>query len=281
MDFPTPLVTTEWLAAHLADEDVVILDASLPKPKAKPEDNPLNGLQLPDARFFAIEGDFSAHDTDLPHMMPSEAQFNEAARRLGINNASKIVVYDNLGIYSAPRAWWMFLAMRHTQVAVLDGGLPAWVLEGRPTEPAEKMKVFSGDFSGKYQSAFFQSADEVLLHIDDAQVKVLDARSSGRFHGTEPEPRAGLRGGHIPNSVSLPFPEMLNGTHLLTKDQLIVKFHSLGIHDEQLTFSCGSGLTACILTLGAHVAGFKHLSVYDGSWSEWGQPGEFPVVSGT
>jgi thiosulfate/3-mercaptopyruvate sulfurtransferase len=279
MMFPSPLVTTEWLAAHLYDADVVILDASLPKPKAKPEDNPLHGRQIPSARFFDIEGDFSAHDTDLPHMMPTEAQFNEAARRLGINCTSKIVIYDNLGIYSAPRAWWMFLAMGHADVAVLDGGLPAWVNENRATEMSGEKKVRLGNFEGKYQRNFFRSADEVLSYIDDARLKVLDARSSGRFNGKEPEPRVGLRGGHIPNSLSLPFPEVLDGNHLLTKEKLLEKFQGLGIRDEQLTFSCGSGLTACILTLGAYVAGFRDLSVYDGSWSEWGQPGELPVIA--
>jgi len=275
---PTPLVTTQWLDAHLRDPDVLILDASLPKPKSKPEDNPLHGRQIPGARFFDIEGDFSAHDTDLPHMMPSEAQFNEAARRLGINNTSKIVIYDNLGIYSAPRAWYMFLALGHTTVAVLDGGLPAWVQEGRPTEASRINSVLSGDFSGTYQPNFFRSADQVLTQLEDPNIKVLDARSSGRFNGTEPEPRAGLRGGHIPHSLSLPFPEVLNGAHLMTKEKLQEKFRSLGLQNEKLTFSCGSGLTACILTLGAQVAGFKDVSVYDGSWSEWGKPGDLPVV---
>lgn len=274
------LVTTDWLAAHLHDADLIVLDASLPKPKAKPEDNPLHGQQIPGARFFDIEHEFSRTDTDLPHMMPREEDFNRAAQSLGISSDSKIVIYDNLGIYASPRAWWMFKAMGHSDVYVLDGGLPKWIHEGRPTEPATRKDYPKGNFSGKLQSSAFVDADWVQAHIGNPNHLVLDARSSGRFEGTEPEPRAGLRGGHIPGSGSLPFPEVLDGYQLKLTDELNHLFADKQASGKQVTFSCGSGLTACILALAAHEAGLQDLSIYDGSWSEWGQENGRPVETG-
>jgi len=278
MAFPTPLVSTDWLHDHLQDPDVAVLDASLPIPKARVEDNPLHGQQIVGTRFFDIEHRFSDTSSPLPHTMVSEAHFNREARLLGIRKSSKIVLYDNLGIYSAPRAWWMFLAMGHPQVAVLDGGLPKWVQEGKPTEKTSTLSVPEADFEGTFDPAFFRSVQDVMAAIDATDTKVLDARSKGRFDGTEPEPRAGLRGGHIPHSLSLPFPEVLRNGEMLSAADLKALFARLGVRNEELVFSCGSGLTACILTLGAYVAGHRQLSVYDGSWSEWGQPGDLPVV---
>ena len=271
------LVSTDWLSSQLTNPQLVILDASLPKPKAKPEDNPLSGLRIPNARFFDIDHHFSDTTSPLPHTMVSEDRFNEEAQRLGINNDSIIVIYDNLGVYAAPRAWWMFRSMGHEQVFILDGGLPKWNNEERPTEQVSNSLQINGTFKGTFSPSFFRNSDDVLAAIEDDHQRILDARSLGRYQGTEPEPRVGLRGGHIPNSLSLPFPEVLNGETLKPSEELADMFRKMDITDQAMVFSCGSGLTACIIALAAHEAGFKNLSVYDGSWSEWGQENGLPV----
>lgn len=273
----TALVSTDWLHSHLSNLKLVILDASLPKPKAKPEDNPLNGQRIPGARFFDIEHHFSDVNSPLPHTMVSEDQFNEEAQRLGINNDSTIVIYDNLGVYASPRAWWMFRSMGHEQVFVLDGGLPKWAEEGKPIEPVTSSLQLTGNFKGSFDPSFFRDSTQVSKAISDDGVKIMDARSTGRFFGTEPEPRVGLRGGHIPSSVSLPFTEVLNGSAMKLPEELQTLFTNKNISNQELVFSCGSGLTACIIALAAHETGHEKLSVYDGSWSEWGQENGLPV----
>jgi thiosulfate/3-mercaptopyruvate sulfurtransferase len=272
------LISTKWLAEHRNDPKLIILDASLPKPKAKQEDNPLNGLRIPGARFFDIDHHFSDTDSSLPHTMLSEDQFNVEAQLLGINNDSVLVIYDNLGIYASPRAWWMFRSMGHKEVYLLNGGLPQWVADGYATEQSTQQTFSKGNFKGTFDPNYFRASEDVFKAIDRTDTKVLDARSSGRFHGIEPEPRAGLRGGHIPNSISLPFPDVLDGATMKSSDELTALFQSMGTEGKELIFSCGSGLTACIITLAAHEAGHKNLSVYDGSWSEWGQENGLPVA---
>ena len=273
------IVSIQWLKEHLSEPDLIILDASLPKPKSNPEDNPLAGIRIAGARFFDIDHRFSDTSSSLPHMMPSAKHFNEEAGKLGINKSSFIVVYDNLGVYSGPRAWWMFRAMGHENVFVLDGGLPQWVAEGLPTEEITPGSYQPGDFNGSLKEGYFRTAEEVLHSIDEPDKLVLDARSAGRFEGTAPEPRQGLRGGHIPGSANLPFPDVVNDKVMKNVEELSILFDQLDAADKELIFSCGSGLTACIIGLAADLAGHKKLSVYDGSWSEWGQPSELPVVT--
>jgi len=270
------LVTIHWLAEHLNDSNLIILDASLAKPKSKPSDNPLANIQIPGARFFDIDHAFSDQGKDLPHTMLSEKAFENEARKLGINRDSLIVIYDNLGVYASPRAWWMLRAMGHENVAVLDGGLPTWEKRGFPTEEKQTQPFSKGNFVANYQAEFFKDSKDILSSMDDPTTLVLDARSKGRFDGTEPEPRAGLRGGHIPNSVNMHFDKVTRKGTMCSPSELTEKFKSLGANDKNLIFSCGSGLTACILALAADQAGFKNPSVYDGSWSEWGN-GDFLV----
>jgi thiosulfate/3-mercaptopyruvate sulfurtransferase len=272
------LITAEWLHEHLGSPDLIVLDASIAAFGEKVDSNQ-ERFEIAGARFFDLDGDFSLLDTKLPHMMPTEAHFNAAAQKLGINQESAIVVYDNLGIYSSPRIWWMFRAMCHENIAVLDGGLPAWQ-EKYAVEPQEKRSDYPlGNFNGKLISSFFNSANEVLSEIENPKSVLIDARASGRFYATEPEPRAGLRGGHIPNSKNLPFPSIIADGQLLATEALQGKFDKIMQGADELIFSCGSGLTACILALGAHRAGYDNLSVYDGSWAEWGMPGDLPVFT--
>ena len=273
------LVSVQWLNSQLGLPNLVILDATLAKPKATIADIPNIEHKIPGTRFFDIDNRFSDKSIDLPHMMCDAAQFKAAADELGISNDSMVIVYDAHGIYSSPRAWWMLKSMGIKNVAVLDGGLPEWMRHGFRTEPVKKHGVFEADFQPIFNSSCFVDATYVASSIENEDVCLLDARSNARFDGTAPEPRAGLRSGHIPNSISLPFIEVLDDTRMKSSDQLKKLFavHHLG--DKKLVFSCGSGLTACIILLAAHLAGYEDLAVFDGSWSEWGQQNGLPVVT--
>jgi thiosulfate/3-mercaptopyruvate sulfurtransferase len=203
-------------------------------------------------------------------MMPSAADFENEIQKLGINHDSIIVAYDKDGIYSSPRAWWMFRAMGHEQVAVLDGGLPAWIQAGYETVSTLATPRGRGNFASHPQGGLFVDSKTVLQALTDPTVSVIDARSAGRFTGQEPEPRAGLRGGHMPNAVNIPHMSLLENGKMLPKSRLKSIFEKY--KDKQMIFSCGSGVTSCVDALAAEQVGFKDLAVYDGSWSEWGAP---------
>jgi thiosulfate/3-mercaptopyruvate sulfurtransferase len=281
LELPTPLVSVRWLADHLEAPDLVLLDASMQPPgtvaPANAEDDWIRS-----ARIFDFDKKICAPDTALPHMMPSAELFMREVRALGVNQTSRIVVYDRIGIFSSPRAWWMFKAMGHDAVAVLDGGLPAWRAAGLPTEQGPRLHVVQGDFVARPRPQLFCSADRVAAALDSEDAAVLDARSEGRFVGRDLEPRPGLRAGHMPNALNLPFGAVQASGHMRSPTELAALLSATVGDRRTLIFSCGSGVTACTLALAAELAGYSDKAVYDGSWSEWGLPSSSrPVVRGS
>ncbi len=276
------VVSTGWLERKLGATDLVLLDSSVPPvvPGYFSVNRDGEFAVIPGARRFDFDQVVCKPNTTLPHMLPEPELFEGEVRKLGISNTSTVIVYDDVGLYASPRAWWMFKAMGHDKVAVLDGGLPKWL-----SEKKEVSKNFSepclGNFIAELDENLFCDFEAVLKGLQRPSCAVLDARSELRFKGIEPEPRPGVRSGHMPNALNLPFPEVLNGGLLKSEQELREIFASLvSVNQEKIITSCGSGITACILTLAADVAGFRDLSVYDGSWAEWGLPGKLPVVSG-
>lgn len=275
------LVTVQWLNENLRAENLVILDASMkPVTPMGNNDSPEGKPCIEGALRFDFDNEIRNKNTDLPHMMPSAEFFTEEMQKLGINQDSAIVVYDHVGVYSSPRAWWMFRAMGHTQVAVLNGGLPAWKKENYPCEDqAKRVAEHRGNFEAQPVADLFCDSEHVLEAISDSHFAVVDARSEGRFKGQEPEPRQGLRSGHIPNSINLPFSQVVVNGMILPITQLDSIFSKLAGKEKKMIFSCGSGVTSCVLALAAELAGYSNISVYDGSWSEWGLPSNLEVVT--
>ncbi len=277
-----PLVSTEALAALIADaetrERLVILDATalLPGQNFDPEAE-FRAAHIPGARRFDIE-QFSDPDTGLPHMVPSQGRFARLFAALGAGDESEIVFYDQTGLASAARGWWLAGLFGHDRVRVLDGGLPAWRAENRPTESGEPDPVGPGRFTARFRAGRLAGLGDMLLWSqqasagDESAPRLLDARSAGRFTAEVPEPRAGLPGGHVPGASSLPFGELMDGTHLKPVEVLRARFAAAGVTEgDRVVTSCGSGLTASVLTLALVRAGFGHGALYDGSWTEWAQ----------
>ncbi len=274
-----PLVSAAWLFSNRNNPDLLIMDASLGKPGAAPR-RPGDRPVIPGAVFFDLEGKFSDPDSPLPHMMPTAEKFTREAQNLGVSNNSIIVVYDDAGIYASPRTWWMFRAMGHDRVYVLDGGLPQWIREGYETRSSHAQPTGKGNFVARYNPDFFADKNDVLHATRDAGHLVIDARSADRFAGKVPEPRAGLRRGHMPHAANIPFTDVLKEDKYLDPGSLAKKFQELDAGNKEIICSCGSGVTACVVALAATLAGHKRVRVYDGSWSEWGMEGEWPVVTG-
>jgi len=276
------LVSTQWLAEHLNAPDVRIVDGSyyLPHEGLNPRAE-YEVQHIPGAVFFDID-EIADTTNPLPHMLPPPEKFSSRVRKLGLGDGVRIVVYDQRGIMSAPRVWWTFRFFGHEDVAVLDGGLPKWLREGRPIseEPAHPGERH---FTPRVNSLMVRDRQQILANLKNHREQVLDARSAGRFAGRDPEPRPGLRGGHIPGSLSLPFTDLLDreSQTFLPPDQLRAQVEAAGVDlNRPVVTTCGSGITAAVLALGLHMIGHADVSLYDGSWTDWGQPGECPVETG-
>jgi len=263
------IVSVQWLHQNLAAENLIIFDASMKPIFSVANPAPETLAYIPGSLRFDFDDVLRDHNTSLPHMMPPPEFFTDEMQKLGVNSDSAIVVYDKVGVYSSPWARWMFLVMVHTQVAVLDGGLPAWIQASYETVPMLATPKGRGNFVSHYQSRLIVDSKDVVQAFTNPAYSVIDARSAGRFTGQEPEPRAGLRGGHMPNAVNVPYTSVLENGKLLPKSKLrsILEPYK----DKKLIFSCGSGVTASLVALAAEQAGLKDLAVYDGSWSEWGR----------
>jgi len=273
------LVQTDWLEAHLDAPDLIILDGNWYLPN-DPRDSYEEYLQarIPGAIYFDID-QISDKSSSLPHMLPSPEQFSSQMRRMGIGDGMRVVVYDAQGMFSAARVWWTFRAMGNVDVAVLNGGLAKWNAEGRPLEDDPPPKPGVRHFTSRRNAELIRDRDEILKIIDDGTEQIVDARATDRFRGEAPEPREGLRSGHIPGSLNLPYPELLNSDGTVKPAAELKKiFEQAGVDlSKPVTNTCGSGVTASILALALAIIGHRHVSVYDGSWSEWGADESLPI----
>ena len=271
------LVSTDWLAENIGSSNMLVIDASLPRVGVV-EDTRKNyrAAHIPNATFFDID-EIADPEATLPHMMPSESLFASKVGALGISNNSRVIVYDQHGIYSAPRAWWMFRTFGHDNVAVLDGGLPKWRAEGRDVTDIVPTNT-PAQFSANLNEGLLRLATQVNLNIASDREQVVDARGAGRYNGTDPELRPGLRSGHIPKSLNVPYDNIVKDGSLVDATKLEAAFVDAGVDlSKPITTSCGSGITACILALGLYLNGRDDIAVYDGSWTEWGGRQDLPI----
>jgi thiosulfate/3-mercaptopyruvate sulfurtransferase len=275
------LVSTDWLSQHLTDPNVIVLDASyyLANHKRDAQAEFLAG-HIPGAQRFDIDA-VSDKSNPLPHMLPPPEQFAAQVGGLGVGDGMTVVLYDGIGLYGAARVWWTFRAFGSENVRVLDGGMPKWKAESRPVENGPAKARAPKTFTPKFNRQMVASIDDVQKVLLDKTAQVVDARAAGRFRGEAPEPRPGMRGGHMPGSFNVPFGLVLENGQLAPPDKIAAAFKDAGVDlDNPVVTSCGSGVTASILTFAIEALGKQPGRVYDGSWSEWGGRQDTPIVKG-
>lgn len=277
-----PLVSTEWLAAHLGDPKIKIIDATFKMPGILPlpKDDYL-ASHLPGAVFFDVDA-VSDHSNPLPHMFPTAEQFGRDVGGLGIGNDDTVVLYDSGGWVAAPRVWWMFLSFGHQNVRILNGGLKKWRAEGRKVESGQVTSK-PATFKAAFDPSYTRNVGQMVANLESRAEQVLDARANDRYQGKVPEPRPGLRSGHIPGSLSVPYNQLFDASTGAMKplEELRAVFVGTGVNlDAPIVTSCGSGVSALVLTLALYRLGVRGSALYDGSWSEWGMQGGPPVATG-
>jgi len=285
-DTPAPslpsrwLVSTDWLADHLRDRNLVVVDGSYVLPTQQRDVHAeYRGGHIPGAVFFDIEA-ISDHSTDLPHMLPGPTQFGEAAGALGIGDGDTVVVYDSAGLYSAARVWWTFRLFGAKDVYILDGGLPRWKAEKRPLEKGD-VKRAPKKFNADMNVGAVALLGDVRMALADDSAQIVDARPPERFSGKAPEPRPGLRSGHMPGSFNVPYSDLVDNGRLVSRDRIEAAFKAGGVDiDNPIITSCGSGVTAAILVLALDAIGRQAKGLFDGSWAEWGSRPDLPVERG-
>ena len=280
-DDPKTLVSTDWLAVHMKDPDLRILDASTYLPGVDRDGRTeYDAVHIPGARFFDID-DVSDGRSDLPHMVPPIEKFMSRVRAMGVGDGHQIVVYDGSGLFSAARVWWLFRLMGQNNIAVLDGGLPKWIAEGREVEDLAPV-IRDRHMTVRFQNQMVRDVTQVSSASKLGTSQIVDARAAARFRGEAPEPREGLRAGHIPNSRNVPFTDLLNDDKTMkTPDQTRAIFESAGVDLKRpIITTCGSGVTAAVLGLALERMGYDMWSLYDGSWAEWGMFPTVPVATG-
>jgi thiosulfate/3-mercaptopyruvate sulfurtransferase len=276
------LVGTDWLGAHLQSPDLVVIDASWHMPAAGRSGRAEHvERRIPGAVFLDID-EVSDEQSSFPHMLPSTVKFSSRMRKLGIGDGARIVVYDSLGMFSAPRVWWMLRVMGKSDVAVLDGGLPKWIAEGRPLEDGPPNKRPERHFTPRLNRELLRDRDDVKAALEKRTAQVVDARPAGRFEGREAEPRPGLRPGHMPGALNVPFSELVATDGRLKGDEdlrRVFASHAVDLTEPIIT-TCGSGVTAAVDLLALAVLGHDRVALYDGSWSEWGADAASAVATG-
>lgn len=280
-DDPKTLVSTTWLAAHLKDPDLRVIDASWFLPDAGHDGKTeYDAGHIPGARFFDID-DISDHRSELPHMVPPVEKFMSRMRKMGVGDGHQVVVYDGAGLFSAARVWWMFRLMGKTDVAVLDGGFPKWTAEGHPVENLPPV-IRDRHMTVTRQNQMIKDVTQVAAASKLGDFVIVDARAPERFAGTAPEPREGLRSGHIPRARNVFYRDLLNADGTMKSSEVLSEiFRKAGVDlDKPAILSCGSGVTACVLALAMERMGKTDHAVYDGSWSEWGTFHDLPIATG-
>lgn len=276
------IVETDWLANHLRSPDLIILDGSWHLPNSgRDAKSEYLTEHIPGALFFDID-DLSDEKSELPHMLPSTVKFASRMKKMGIGDGARIVVYDSTGIFSAARVWWTFRAMGHGDVAVLNGGLKKWKAEGRPLEDGPAPKRSERHYTPLQNTEIIRDIEEMQALIAKGGAQIVDARPAGRFEGKEPEPRPGLRSGHMPGAKNIPSQALLNADGTFKSvDELVALFKGVGINvAKPVVTTCGSGVTASMLALALAVVGQTNAAVYDGSWAEWGKDNGLPIATG-
>ncbi|TXD48402.1 sulfurtransferase [Polaribacter sp. IC073] len=271
-----PLVSVDWLKDNVDAKNLIVLDCTIPKVTSDAVISE-SKTQIKGAVFFDIQHSFSDKNAIFPNTVLAPKAFEVKAQELGINKDSILICYDDLGTYSSPRVWWMFQLMGFKNVAVLNGGLPEWKAKNYLVEQPEVQQPKKGNFKVVYQPEKLKETTDVLYSIENKNVLIVDARSKGRFYGTALEPRKDVKSGHIPNSVSLPFEEIQQNGKMKSNVELIKIFSNFR-NNKELIFTCGSGITAAILALGATIAKVENVAVYDGSWTAWGSTNNLPIA---